>query len=421
MRYSSLEKPLLAMLEGSGIAFIMIVALKKLRSDFSEGVGDGRDDVWGHVRETKIALNTQPVYSWTFTSGNHTGRFLWSAGLLGDLLFPPPLQSGAAPFSPQFTLIGCQDLVVKELVYMCHSDTDLRRSYDFRRPGAFYAIAQRNTWRQQEFVVVSVAVQSSASSLSSHAVEVIRDGASCTGKRYWGRNGKESAMVFDRDPSQHSPGVISGNHGNPKSGWPDRESNPGPPECESTAPPRSVLVTFAEQEKSHWLIFSSWTNALSAQPTEEAMELASEKLGSDDERTARHATICTRVRCNTQPLELRQREKENFHPASVKHDRVAASSPVQYNENAARLFRFARTGDGALDGRGNIALITSALPGIRRGKQLQLRVEQCRSARAGETGDPRENPPTSGIVRHDSREIPRRQSNLVHPSGGRVV
>ncbi|KAJ8869725.1 hypothetical protein PR048_028720 [Dryococelus australis] len=62
--------------------------------------------------------------------------------------------------------------------------------------------------------------------------EVIRDSA-CTGKRDWGRNGKESAMAFVRDPSQHSPGVISENHGKPKSGWPDREPNPGPPECES--------------------------------------------------------------------------------------------------------------------------------------------------------------------------------------------
>ncbi|KAJ8882556.1 hypothetical protein PR048_014367 [Dryococelus australis] len=35
------------------------------------------------------------------------------AGFLEDLAFPPPLQSGATPFSPHFTLIGSQDLVVK--------------------------------------------------------------------------------------------------------------------------------------------------------------------------------------------------------------------------------------------------------------------------------------------------------------------
>ncbi|KAJ8879235.1 hypothetical protein PR048_019841 [Dryococelus australis] len=46
--------------------------------------------------------------------------------------------------------------------------------------------------------------------------------------------GKESAMAFVRDPSNHSPGVISENHGKPKSRWPARESNPGPPERESS-------------------------------------------------------------------------------------------------------------------------------------------------------------------------------------------
>ncbi|KAJ8878606.1 hypothetical protein PR048_019187 [Dryococelus australis] len=50
-------------------------------------------------------------------------------------------------------------------------------------------------------------------------------------------NGKESAMAFDWDPSQHSPGVISENHGNSESGWPDRELNPGLPECQSSELP----------------------------------------------------------------------------------------------------------------------------------------------------------------------------------------
>ncbi|KAJ8893551.1 hypothetical protein PR048_006149 [Dryococelus australis] len=46
--------------------------------------------------------------------------------------------------------------------------------------------------------------------------------------------GKESAMVYVCDPSQHSPGVIWENYGKPKSGWPDRESNHAKP-CECTA------------------------------------------------------------------------------------------------------------------------------------------------------------------------------------------
>ncbi|KAJ8890387.1 hypothetical protein PR048_009895 [Dryococelus australis] len=49
----------------------------------------------------------------------------------------------------------------------------------------------------------------------------------------------------NRDPPQHSPGMISENHVKQKSGWPDRESNPGPSKFESselvnTTPPRSV-------------------------------------------------------------------------------------------------------------------------------------------------------------------------------------
>ncbi|KAJ8883164.1 hypothetical protein PR048_015004 [Dryococelus australis] len=45
---------------------------------------------------------------------------------------------------------------------------------------------------------------------------------------------KESTMAFVWDPSQHSPGVVLETHGKPKSGWPDQESNPDPPEYESS-------------------------------------------------------------------------------------------------------------------------------------------------------------------------------------------
>ncbi|KAJ8886296.1 hypothetical protein PR048_012507 [Dryococelus australis] len=43
-----------------------------------------------------------------------------------------------------------------------------------------------------------------------------------------------SRQYNHKEPSQHSSGVISENQGKPKSGWPDRESNLGPPECESS-------------------------------------------------------------------------------------------------------------------------------------------------------------------------------------------
>ncbi|KAJ8893447.1 hypothetical protein PR048_006045 [Dryococelus australis] len=47
--------------------------------------------------------------------GYRTGRCRWSAGFLGNLPFPPPLQFGAAPYSPRFTLISSLDTDVKSL------------------------------------------------------------------------------------------------------------------------------------------------------------------------------------------------------------------------------------------------------------------------------------------------------------------
>ncbi|KAJ8885962.1 hypothetical protein PR048_012168 [Dryococelus australis] len=38
------------------------------------------------------------------------GRCLWSMGFLGNLTFAPPFQSGAAPYSARFTLIGSENL-----------------------------------------------------------------------------------------------------------------------------------------------------------------------------------------------------------------------------------------------------------------------------------------------------------------------
>ncbi|KAJ8888377.1 hypothetical protein PR048_007867 [Dryococelus australis] len=56
---------------------------------------------------------TRPGHSWIFAGGNRAFRCRWLAGFLGDLPFPPPLNSGAGPFSPHCTLISSQDLVVK--------------------------------------------------------------------------------------------------------------------------------------------------------------------------------------------------------------------------------------------------------------------------------------------------------------------
>ncbi|KAJ8883209.1 hypothetical protein PR048_015049 [Dryococelus australis] len=93
-----------------------------------------------------------------------------------------------------------------------------------------YAARRRNTARQ----------------FSALRVRVMGRDLQNSRKRNWGRNGKESALAFVRDPYQHSPpGVISGNHEKPKSGWPDLESNPGPLESES-----SELVTTASRHSN---------------------------------------------------------------------------------------------------------------------------------------------------------------------------
>ncbi|KAJ8875990.1 hypothetical protein PR048_023898 [Dryococelus australis] len=48
-----------------------------------------------------------------FANGNCAGQCRRFVSFLGDLLLPSPLHSGAAPYSPHFTLIGSQDLDIK--------------------------------------------------------------------------------------------------------------------------------------------------------------------------------------------------------------------------------------------------------------------------------------------------------------------
>ncbi|KAJ8865829.1 hypothetical protein PR048_033351 [Dryococelus australis] len=57
-----------------------------------------------------------------FARGNR-----WSAGFLRDLPFPPPLHSGAASYSPRFTLIGSQDNDVKSRPNLFTHSTHLLR------------------------------------------------------------------------------------------------------------------------------------------------------------------------------------------------------------------------------------------------------------------------------------------------------
>ncbi|KAJ8881157.1 hypothetical protein PR048_017630 [Dryococelus australis] len=56
----------------------------------------------------RTGFNSRRGGSRIFACGNRAGQCRWSTGFLGDLPFLPTLHSGSAPYSPHFTLIGCQ-------------------------------------------------------------------------------------------------------------------------------------------------------------------------------------------------------------------------------------------------------------------------------------------------------------------------
>ncbi|KAJ8869796.1 hypothetical protein PR048_028804 [Dryococelus australis] len=62
----------------------------------------------------RTGFNTGPGHSRIFARGYRAGRCRWSAGFLGVFLFPP-LHSGAAPFSPHFTLTSSKPSLLKEI------------------------------------------------------------------------------------------------------------------------------------------------------------------------------------------------------------------------------------------------------------------------------------------------------------------
>ncbi|KAJ8894292.1 hypothetical protein PR048_006907 [Dryococelus australis] len=61
----------------------------------------------------RTGFDSRGGHSRIFASGNRTERCHWSASFLWVLPFPPPLHSGATPYSPHFIFIGSQDLDVK--------------------------------------------------------------------------------------------------------------------------------------------------------------------------------------------------------------------------------------------------------------------------------------------------------------------
>ncbi|KAJ8874536.1 hypothetical protein PR048_025396 [Dryococelus australis] len=109
--------------------------------------------------------------------------------------------------------------------------TSRRESNPYRR-GESCVHKPRNASRRHRFVLKFCVLGDNSDSCVEVLAdsEVIRDGASFTGKRNWGKIGKEAAMAFVRDPSKLSPGVISENRNQD-----GRTANRtrGPPVCES--------------------------------------------------------------------------------------------------------------------------------------------------------------------------------------------
>ncbi|KAJ8873393.1 hypothetical protein PR048_027029 [Dryococelus australis] len=141
---------------------------------------------------------------------------------LVDLPFTPPLHSDAAPRSPRFSLVHFQEPAqISQLCPLCTAKYDLPRSK--------VVLQLINSHRIRQFSFLSLTFSRDLQCIFLNALLTLRNGWIVTREEGLG---KESAFIWD--PSQHSPRVISGNHEKPKSGWPDRESNPGPPECEST-------------------------------------------------------------------------------------------------------------------------------------------------------------------------------------------
>ncbi|KAJ8866878.1 hypothetical protein PR048_032740 [Dryococelus australis] len=239
----------------------------------------------------------------TFVRGNTDGRRRWSAGFLRDLPFTQSLHSGAvscltlnvsqdpdvpiaAHNHPLHSHLICMDqmcthritraggsLVCMDQVSVCKVGELVEETpaavgpSGLARPrsdasGKSVPRASRGSTSPQgegegEGTIFSRAGPRTSDQIMAEGAAALQPAAALPKKRDWGRNGKESAMAFVRDPYQHSSGVISGNHGKPKQGWQDRESNPAPPECESTELPLHYLAHLVRYRVGSGVV---WTN-----------------------------------------------------------------------------------------------------------------------------------------------------------------
>ncbi|KAJ8882699.1 hypothetical protein PR048_014511 [Dryococelus australis] len=179
----------------------------------------------------RTGFNPRPGHSRIFTSGKHAGRCRWSAGCLGDLP-PPPPRSGAAAFSPNFALIGSQDLVVNSHPYLSTLPTQ---------------------------------TSANCSLLCSElgAFSMPRNANQAVGIRHSGI-GKKSAGACVTEPAQLSSGAISESPGKPIYRLPVREYNAGPRKCESNVLHCAISLNTAQPRSGAIFSLRASTSALSS-------------------------------------------------------------------------------------------------------------------------------------------------------------
>ncbi|KAJ8867616.1 hypothetical protein PR048_031419 [Dryococelus australis] len=243
--------------------------------------------------------------------------------------------------------------------------------------------------------------------------EVFRDGADDIGKKDWRRNGMESAMVFVSDPSQHSPGVISENHAG-------RGLNPEPHEHGTDMPPlvqwrdlragecQGGRLPHATWHRNERMLRATLARAAGTQGRPGKREIP--------EKTHLSDTIPTREDPGVTPAGNRTRG-----PAACPDTLELCSGTLipscgdrNHTPMRARNILEREPSDA---GR---------LLHIHTGPQSRMPLRPPWSIagmqKRRQMGDPRGNPSTSGVVRHDSHSgsDPRRELNPVS-AGGRLV
>ncbi|KAJ8882605.1 hypothetical protein PR048_014416 [Dryococelus australis] len=193
-----------------------------------------------YASNARLPTKANRARSQIFAFGNRAGGCRWSARLLGDLPFPSSLRSGAALYSPHLTspasALKTSKLTEAQISSLTHFlrdayTTTMNRAYMFH---VVLWYTRGHAKKNSDHGGFRTTIHSSTRSLEMGQVT----------------QGRAIGEGMGHGLVKHSPGLISGNNGKPESGPLDRESNPGPPECEVYIPLTPASHTLAEWP--HW-------------------------------------------------------------------------------------------------------------------------------------------------------------------------